>query len=66
MEGVKGITIGGMMTFISQFADDTTLLLKNTNQLQPAFRGVRRWCAATGMKENIGKTDRITHGVVQR
>ena len=55
MEGVKGITIGEVITFISQFADDTTLLLKNTNQLRPAFRGVQRWCAATGMKENIGK-----------
>jgi hypothetical protein len=62
LEGVKGISIGDITTFISQFADDTTLILKNANQLAPAFRAIQKWCSATGMRENIKKREGLPLG----
>ena len=62
LEGVKGITIGGVTYTLSQFADDTTLILRDTDQLRPAFRAIRRWCRATGMRENIKKREGLALG----
>ena len=50
--GIKGITIGKREYKISQFADDTTLLLKNLKSYKPALKAVDRWGKATGMREN--------------
>jgi hypothetical protein len=62
LEDVKGITIGAATYALSQFADDTTLILRDTEQLAPAFRAIRRWCRATGMRENIKKREGLALG----
>ena len=62
LEGVKGVSIGDITTFISQFADDTTLILKNSGQLEPAFTAIRKWCRATGMRENVKKREGLPLG----
>ena len=61
-EGVKGISIGDVITMISQFADDTTLVLQDTAQLKPAFKAINKWCAATGMRENLKKREGLALG----
>ena len=59
---VEGIKIKGVVTTLSQFADDTTLLLRNTDQLVPAFAAVDQWCAATAMRENVKKREGLAMG----
>ena len=62
MEGATGIQIGPTHHLISQFADDTSLILANTDQIEPALRGVQRWCKATCMRENVKKREGIAMG----
>ena len=38
---------------LSQFADDTTVLLRRVRDIKYANRALKRWCDATGMRENI-------------
>ena len=59
---IKGITIGKKSYKLSQFADDTTLLLTSLNELRPVRRAINRWCLATGMKENVAKREGLGMG----
>ena len=61
-EGVEGISIGDIIAKISQFADDTTLILRDTDQLKPAFSAIHKWCMATGMRENLKKREGLALG----
>ena len=68
---LKGIKIGESSYKISQFADDTTLMLGNHRELQYAEKGLARWCRATGMRENKAKREglamgRLRHSVLPR
>ena len=60
--GFKGIEIGGASYPISQFADDTTLMMGDTEEIPHAERGLRRWCRATGMRENKSKREGLAMG----
>ena len=60
--GFKGIQIGGTFFKISQFADDTTLIMRNIKELKAAEAGLKRWCRATGMKENVAKREGLAMG----
>ena len=59
---IRGIKIGDKRYGISQFADDTTLILDGLKGYKPAMQAVRRWGKATGMKENIAKREGLAMG----
>ena len=50
---LKGIKIGSEHYKISQFADDTSLLLGTIKEIKYAFQAIKKWCRATCMKENV-------------
>ena len=58
----KGIQIGRHEHKISQFADDTTMLLGNLKEIKYANKALKRWCDATGMRENIAKREGLGMG----
>jgi hypothetical protein len=60
--GFKGIEIGGVSYPISQFADDTSLMMGDTAEIPYAEKGVKRWCRATGMRENKSKREGLAMG----
>jgi hypothetical protein len=64
--GFKGIEIGGKRYKLSQFADDTTLILGGMDQLQHAEEGILRWCRATGMRENKSKREGLAMGMYRQ
>ena len=57
-----GIKVGSHYYKISQFADDTTLFLGSIKELKAAYAAIRRWCAATGMRENVDKREGLAMG----
>lgn len=57
-----GIKIGDRHYKISQFADDTTLLLGSIKELKFANLAIKKWCAATGMRENVDKREGLPLG----
>jgi len=59
---VKGIKIGNQRHLLSQFADDTTLMLASLKGYKPALQAVKRWGKATGMKENLSKREGLALG----
>ena len=59
---LKGIHIGGSYYKLSQFADDTTLLLASIEEIQEAEKQIQLWCEATGMRENISKREGLAMG----
>ena len=59
---IKGIKIGSMRYIISQFADDTTLLLRSKKEYKAALECVKRWGLATGMRENLKKREGLAMG----
>ena len=59
---LKGIKIHDTNYLISQFADDTTLMLGHKNEIKYANRALKRWCKATGMRENATKREGIKMG----
>ena len=61
-DGVKGIEIKGILYKLSQFADDTTLLLGSLDQLPHAEEAIKKWCRATGMRENYKKREGLGMG----
>ena len=61
-----GIKICGYEFRISQFADDTVMLLKNLSYLQEMWRLIKIWEEATGMLLNIHKTEGIRCGCLAR
>ena len=61
-KGFKGITIGDVVNKIVQFADDTTIMMTNKKEIKAVNKGLKMWCAATGMKENITKREGLAMG----
>ena len=59
---LKGIKIHETNYLISQFADDTTLMLGHKNEIKFANRALKRWCKATGMRENATKREGVKMG----
>ena len=59
---IKGVNIHGRRYKISQFADDTTLILGSLKELTAANKAIKRWCDATGMRENIKKREGLAMG----
>ena len=61
-KGFKGITIGEVVNKIVQFADDTTIMMTNKKEIKAVNKGLKMWCAATGMKENTTKREGLAMG----
>jgi hypothetical protein len=59
---IEGITANGEEHRISQFADDTQLLLKNYEGIRRATIYISRYEKATGMKINATKYEGIRCG----
>ena len=57
--------MGGFEHFLSQFADDTTLFVKNFQNLPLMWSCVRKYERATGMKVNVKKTEGIRAGALR-
>ena len=55
--GFKGIKVGTSYYKLSQFADDTTVLMGDKKEIKYVNRAIQRWCGATGMRENIAKRE---------
>ena len=60
--GFKGIQISGKFYKLSQFADDTTLIMRSVKEIKAVEAGLKRWCRATGMKENVSKREGLAMG----
>ena len=60
--GFKGIKIGNSYYKLSQFADDTTVLMGDKKEIKYVNRAIQRWCGATGMRENIAKREGLGMG----
>ena len=60
--GLEGIRIGDACYLISQFADDTCMLLHHVDEIKPMNKALKRWCKATGMKENEDKREGLALG----
>jgi hypothetical protein len=63
IKGVRGIDIKGLTLVLSQFADDTTLILRSTDELKGAFEAIDMWCAASAMRENMKKREGLAMGM---
>ena len=59
---MRGIEVNGTWYKISQFADDTTLMLGHIREEKYATRALNKWCAATGMRENVKKREGLAMG----
>jgi len=62
VRNIEGITIFNTMHKISQFADDTSLFLKNIDSITNAIEILRLCGNISGLKLNIGKTKAIWLG----
>ena len=62
LENVEGIKIGDKSYEISQFADDTTGLLKGLSEIPKVERAIERWGKLTAMKENKAKREGVIIG----
>ena len=60
--GFKGVKVGSSYYKLSQFADDTTVLLGNKREIKLVNRALARWCRATGMRENVPKREGLGMG----
>ena len=58
----KGIEVRDRVYKMSQFADDTILFLAGLRDLKLGQRAIRRWCKATGMRENVKKREGLAMG----
>ena len=61
-----GIEIGGRRIKTSQFADDTTLFLRDSRDLTAAEESIQKWCRASGMRENYKKREGLAMGRYRR
>ena len=55
-DDIEGVTIGDVRYVISQYADDTTLILR-PHDTEAAEHLLRVWQSATAMRENMGKRE---------
>ena len=60
--GFKGIKVRSSYYTLSQFADDTTVLIGNKREIKLINRALARWCRATGMRENVPKREGLGMG----
>lgn len=58
--------IGDAVHVLSQFADDTTLLLRNWAELRKVEAPLQKWCDATAMRENAAKREGLAMGSYRR
>ena len=66
-EDIKGITIGNINIKLTQFADDTTLILNGTTQsLQAAFNTLEIYGSMSGLEVNKDKTQIVWIGKKKR
>jgi 7-cyano-7-deazaguanine synthase in queuosine biosynthesis len=54
---IEGIKIGNVESKISQYADDSTLFLKDRNSLGNALKLLKEFELVTGLKVNIDKSE---------
>ena len=59
---VKGITVNGFESKITQLADDTTLFLKDIRSLQICLNLIQMFFQASGLKLNQTKTEILCVG----
>ena len=64
--GIKGIRVGGIEYRLTQFADDTQLLLGGYKYLKRTFAILKEYEDATGMRANKKKFEGIRGGPLQR
>jgi len=62
----EGITIGNATLKLSQFADDTLLMLRSYSGLKRAWELIAMYADATGMRVNVRKTEGIRCGALTR
>ena len=62
---LKGIDVMGKKYKLSQFADDTAVLLRRVREIKYANRALKRWCDATGMRENVKKREGLAMGALR-
>ena len=60
--GIEGIKINGIESILSQFADDTTVFLRNWSELRRVSIPIQKWCNATAMRENAAKREALAMG----
>ena len=58
----EGITIRDAVYKLIQFADDTTVMMGSIEEERYVTRAIKRWCAATGMRENLKKREGLGMG----
>ena len=59
---IKGIEIGDILYKISQYADDTTAILRGLSDLPGVDEELKLWCTATNMLENTAKREYLPLG----
>ena len=62
---LEGVTVRGIKYYISQFADDTTLVLRPRDTPRAELL-ISTWCQATGGAENVGKREAVLVGALKR
>lgn len=61
---IEGVYIGNKMHTISQFADDTTIILRlrRAEEIEKVDRVIQSWLRATAMRENIMQREGLPLG----
>ena len=59
---IEGIKIKAVEIILAQFADDTTVFLRNWAELRRVSKPIQKWCGATAMRENITKREALAMG----
>lgn len=57
---IEGLNVMGRQILISQLADDTTLFLKNENQIPLALQSINQFSKASGLQLNLDKCEILT------
>lgn len=58
--GIEGLNVMGRQIIISQLADDTTLFLKNENQIPLVLHSVNQFAKASGLQLYVDKCEILT------